>query len=256
MLNALAILESFNPQYPKQTLSEISRRLAIPKASAWRNLAALERLGYVVRDPETHAYTLGPNVLGPARQFLKQNEMLPLARPLLANLATETGETAHLGVLQGGDVIYIEIAESPRHVRAIVARGDRLPAHCVASGKAILAHAVEGIVEAIVAAGLPRLTPRTITSGEELRADLELTRRRGYGLNLGEWTEDVVAASAPVFSHVGAVVGAIGVAAPLARLSLERVDAVGTVVRRHADRLSALLGAPVDAPSRSSLTGP
>lgn len=248
VLKALAILESFGAERAQQSLADISRRLGIPKASALRHLAALESAGYVVRHPG-NIYALGARVLEPARAYLKHNELISSARPILDALAVKTGETAHLGVLQGPHVIYVAIAESPQRVRAYVQQGDRIPAHAVASGKAILAFSSGDAVAQVLSAGLERLSAHTITSAEAFQADLERTRARGFGLNLGEWIEEVSAAAAPIFSHSGDVVGAIGVAGPKTRLTSEKMDEIGTIVLRHADRLSARLGAPRRAAS-------
>ncbi|WP_162913138.1 IclR family transcriptional regulator [Rhodospirillaceae bacterium SYSU D60014] len=245
VLNALAILECFDRRHPSLALAEISRRLDIPKATAYRNLAALEQFGYVTWDRQRNTYSLGAKVLELSRRFLDQYEILTVARPVLADLAAETGETAHIGVLNGTDVVYVDIAESPQRVRAYVTRGDRLPAHCVASGKAILAYADEATVEAVLDAGLKKMTAKTLVSREDVLEDLARTRKRGYGLNLGEWMDEVAAASAPVFSHTGDVIGAIGVAGPLSRLSPRKADAVGRAARKHADRVSTVLGAPI-----------
>jgi DNA-binding IclR family transcriptional regulator len=244
ILNALAILESFDKNHSEQTLSQISRRLGIPKATALRNLAALEQTGYVTRGRLKNAYALGAKVLELSRLFVEQNEFLMVSRPVLVALATETGETAHLGVLSGTDIVYVEIAESPQRVRACVVRGDRLPAHCVASGKAILAFSDSALVERVIGAGLKRLSSQTIVTAEGLWEDLEATRKRGFGLNLGEWLDEVVAVSAPVFSNLGQVVGAIGIAAPRSRLEPPKARALGSRIRAHADCLSDKLGAP------------
>jgi DNA-binding IclR family transcriptional regulator len=164
---------------------------------------------------------------------------------MLTDLAVETGETAHLGILAGTEVIYVEIAESPQLVRACVARGDRLPAHCVASGKAILAYSDADQVERFIAQGLKPLTRHTITNARDFEDDLAATRKRGFGLNVGEWLEDVVAVSAPVFSHLDEVIAAVGIAAPQSRLDPSKARALGSRIRAHADRLSSRLGAPM-----------
>jgi IclR family transcriptional regulator, KDG regulon repressor len=244
ILNAVAILESFDQQNSEQTLSQISRRLGIPKATALRNLAALEQSGYLKRGRLKNTFALGAKVLELSRRFTEQNELLALARPVLVSLAAETGETAHLGVLSGTDIIYLEIAESPQRVRACVERGDRLPAHCVASGKAILAYSDSDVIDRVVNAGLKRLSKATITSPEELHKELEATRSRGFGLNLGEWLDEVIAVSAPVFSDLGQAVAAVGIAAPRSRLEASKARTLGSRVRAHADHLSAKLGAP------------
>lgn len=242
VLQALAMLESFEQNRPKQSLADISRRLNIPKASALRHLSALEQAGYVARHSD-NLYSLTARVLQLSRAYECHNELLPSARPVLNDLAAETGETAHLGVLHGTHVIYLAIAESPQRVRACVAQGDRVPAHCVASGKAILAYAPPFAMKGVIDEGLPQMSANTIVSADDLEADLVATRTRGYGLNIGEWSDEVIAASAPVFAHTGDVVGAIGISGPTGRLDPERINSIGKIVRKHADHLSVLLGA-------------
>lgn len=242
VINALEILESFDGEHARQSLAEISRRLRIPKSSAYRNLAALEALGYVVRDAGGREFSLGPKVLELAQRFLDQNSLVAVARPVLRELAAETGETAHLGVLAGQDVVYIEIAESPQRVRALVQRGDRLEAHTVASGKAILAFSSASTVEVVVARGLRRFTARTISTREDLLEQLAATRRRGFAIMSGEWVDEVAAVSAPIFGPGCEVVAAAGIAAPRARLEAEDLERVGAVVRRFADQISSGLG--------------
>lgn len=252
VLQGLAILESFYGDEPRQTLAAISRRLDLPKASALRHLSALEDAGYVVRD-QHRRYSLSAKVLQLARAYLQHNELLPSAQPVLDDLAAETGETAHLGVLDGTYIVYAAIAESPQRVRACVMQGDRIPAHCVASGKAILAHAPASTVDAVTTDGLEALTPNTIVSTEAFMRDLEATRDRGYALNVGEWTEEVIAASAPVFAHTEEVIAAIGIAGPKVRILPDRVVPLGEIVRKHADRLSSRLGASAETPEMQAL---
>ncbi|MGI9415430.1 MAG: IclR family transcriptional regulator [Hyphomicrobiales bacterium] len=241
VLDAVALLEAFEQDTGEKTLAEIGRAAGVPKASALRHLKALALTGYVIHDPARKTYALGPAILTLAERFIAQQPSVHACRPVLAALARETGETAHYAVLQGRDVVYLDIAESPRRIRAYVSRGDRQPAHCMASGKAILAHSHAAVVDAFVDAGLVRLTDRTITSGSALRAELAAIRTRGYGLNLSEWMDDVGAAAAPIFSGSGQVVGAIGVAAPISRLNGANAEEVGGIVRACAARFTDML---------------
>lgn len=246
VLNALAILESFDEHHLSQSLSGISQRLNIAKASAYRNLGALERFGYVVRNPIDHSYSLGSKVLELSQRFLQHNPLINVARPILEAAATAIGETAHLGILDGGDVVYIETAESSQRVRALVQRGDRIPAHVVASGKAILAYSEDSFVAAFVDAGLASKTPRSLTSKPVFLDELEKTRARGFALAIGEWVEDVVAVAAPVFSHLDKVVGAIGIAAPRSRMAAADLMVVGVKIREYADQATLNLGGSVE----------
>lgn len=241
VLAGLGILEAFDGEADALSLAEIAARTGVPKASALRHLKALAQMGYVIHDAAAKSYGLGPSILTLAERFLAQQPSVHACRPVLAGLARETGETAHYVVLQGADLVYLDIAESPRRVRAYVSRGDREPAHCMASGKAILAYSSPQTVERCIANGLAPLTRHTITDADAFRAELAAIAKRGYGTNLSEWMDDVGAAGAPIFSSSGKVVGAIGVSAPLARLNAGNADAVGAVVLEHAARFTDLV---------------
>jgi DNA-binding IclR family transcriptional regulator len=144
------------------------------------------------------------------------------------------------------EVVYVDIADSPQRIRAIVPRGDRLPAYCVASGRAILAYSDRETVEIVIKAGLVRRTKSTIVDRDEFLAELKRTAKRGYAINIGEWLEDVVGVSAPLLSSEGKVFAAMGVSSPMARVDRKRVAMLGEIVKSFAARLSAsLAGAPI-----------
>ncbi len=247
VVNVLTMLESFDDQHREQSLSDISRRLGIPKATALRHLLALQQAGYVTVDAKRQRYALGSQVLVLSRRYLAQFDMLTQVRPMLSDLALATGETAHFGTLEGREVVYLEIAESPQRVRIYVQRGDRLPAHTVAAGKAILAFTAAELREAYSAAGLPALTDATITSHKAFQGELAAIRRRGYAQNLGEWIGEVVGISAPVFAHERGVVGAIGVAGLGARMKGARLTEIAAMVVERAARLTSSLGGDLTA---------
>ncbi len=242
VLNALSILESFDDEHAAQSLSDISRRLNIAKATAFRNLAALEFHGYVRREPETGKYSLGVQVLSLARRFSEQNQLLSVGAAHIAELAKATVETAHLSVLSGRDAVYADVFEGSQSLRAVVSRGDRLPAHCVASGKAILAHVEHHELTEFLSGRLPPLTARTITSADKFISALDEVRRLGYATSIGEWMGDVSAVAAPVFSSQNKVVGAIGIAGPRLRLGTRVLTHLASAVCGQAMRLSRDLG--------------
>jgi len=242
VLNAFNILDCFDRQHRRLSLAEISRRTAIPKATALRHLLALDEAGYLVVDEARQHYSLGSKALLLAERYLGQFDQPEVVRSTLAELAQKTGETAHYGVLEGTEMVYLEIAESPQRVRIYVRRGDRLPAHTVAAGKVVLAYESAETVAHFLAQGLRPLTGRTITRAADFRSELAGVRRRGFASNIGEWVEAVSGVSAPVFGPDGRVVGAIGVAGPGTRLKAARVPAIGEVVRKAALRVSSLLG--------------
>lgn len=242
ILNAIAILEALAECQGSQSLAELSKGCKLPKATALRYLSAFESTGYVSKSPNDGRYSLGVSVIALSRKFYSQEGLLSIARAKLGELARATGETAHLAVLHERDIVYVDIAEGSKSVRAIIPRGDRLPAYCVASGRAILANSNSSTVEAILARKLLARTKSTITDPDQFRAELKRVLKRGYCAAVGECIEDVVGISAPLFSPEGIVFAAIGISSPSARIKTKDIDALGEVVRAHARRLSESFG--------------
>lgn len=241
VLSALEILGSFDGASAPQSLSEISRRLKIPKATAHRILAALEAAEFVVRDEPTRMYRLGLRIWELAARNFAQPNLIQSARPVLVALAARAEETSLLAVLADVDVVYLDMVDAPQRIRAYFRVGERLPAYGVGSGKAILAYSDAAVVQRVIADGFRHRTRRTIRSRRQLLDELKATRERGYSVALGEWYDEVGAIAAPVFEHGGTVIAALGVSGPLSRLE-SRVGTLGPVVRRYADQLSSVLG--------------
>jgi IclR family transcriptional regulator, KDG regulon repressor len=242
VINAIAILESFGSDAPSLSLSELSRSLGIPKASIFRNLNALGRSGYVVRNAADGRYSLGAKVLDLAKRFSQKDRFLTAGSVHTRELSRVTGETSHLAILDGGDIVYVDVTEGSQMIRAVVGRGDRIPAHCVASGKAILAYSPRAVVMDFLARSLTSFTPQTFVSPDALLKDFENTRRRGYATNVGEWVDGVAAVAVPIFGQDNSVVGAIGIAGPRLRLGNKMLAYLSEAIREQADRLSRELG--------------
>lgn len=237
-LAALSILESFDAGHASQSLSEISRRLSIPKATALRILRAMEAERFVEHSKQTKLYSLAPKILTLADSYWANHRPLQQQRQMLAALSREIGETAHISVLSGSNVVYIEIVKGPQQVSAFLEQYESIPAYCTASGKAILAHSDPLTVEAALDRGMPKLTSSTITARETFLAELQSARGLGYAVSSGEWVEDVVALSMPLFAAQKEVVGALGVAWPKSRGATTRIEEVALIVKRYADELN------------------
>jgi IclR family acetate operon transcriptional repressor len=182
MLNVLQ--ESPEPM----SLVEIHRSIRMAKATAFRYLWTLEKHRYVERD-KNGRYRLGLGFVG--MQSRELDVLHDRARPWLERLRDETGETTNLGVLDGADIRYVEVAESPRTVRMVSVRGSRDPLHCTALGKAIAAQLPDDQVAELVdqIEFLPR-TEHTITSADRFLTELGEVRRLGYAVDNGENDQD------------------------------------------------------------------
>jgi DNA-binding IclR family transcriptional regulator len=166
------------------------------------------------------------------------------------DLMKKTNESVHLSIFVDGHVLYIDKVEGEQPVRAYSRIGDRPPAHCVATGKVLLAYQPEETV-ANICRSLQKFTPRTITDPNVLRKELESVRRLGYSVNAGEWRESVCGVAAPIRDWSGGVVGAVGISGPSERLKPNKLDRLGPVVMACAEQISAELSyRPAVAPVR------
>ena len=144
-------------------VTTIAGRARLPKSTVARLLRALQAEEAVEQSPVDGRYRLGPRVVTLAAGLAASPSLLAIARPYLATLAEETGEAAGLSIPDGRDVHYVEQVGTPNPVSIRDWTGTRVPMHAVSSGQVFLAHASSSVVEAYLAGGLARLTPRTLT---------------------------------------------------------------------------------------------
>ena len=224
------------------TLSECAGILGYSKATTHRILQTLTRREFLRVDEERGTFTLGVTNLRLGIEFLESIDLRREALPTMRALAESTGETAHLGRLSGTDVVYIEKVESSHAVRMYSRVGDTMPAYSTGVGKAILAFLDDAEVDRHLPGELVRRAANTITDPARLREDLARTRERGFSLDDIENEDGIRCTGAPVFDHSGLVQAAISVAGPTTRMTAERLDELGPVVRAHADVVSARVG--------------
>jgi DNA-binding IclR family transcriptional regulator len=131
-------------------------------------------------------------------------------------LMAATGESVHLSVLDGLEVVYVHKVDSPNPVRAYTQIGGRAPAYCVATGKVQLAHVAVSILQE-VAGSLQHHTERTITGAEAFLKEMRKVREQGFAINRAEWRPDVWGIASPVMDARGSVIAAVGISGPAAR---------------------------------------
>ncbi|HEY7063207.1 MAG TPA: IclR family transcriptional regulator [Chloroflexota bacterium] len=240
----LDVLRAFDADHPSLSLAELAQRLGWSRTTPYRFVWTLEHLGYLQRDAESRRYRLGPRVLELGFAYLHSLPLVDLARPYLARLHQETGASAHLGILDGKDVLYVALVAARRISAITVNVGMRVPAHAGSIGKVLLAFSAPEVVDALLAGGpLPAYTERTVTQPARLRQYLARIREQGYVFNDQEFQLGVRSVAAPIFDAEGAVVAGINAAAPIHELPDDVVETVVIpAVRRAAAELSACLG--------------
>jgi IclR family transcriptional regulator, KDG regulon repressor len=211
------------------------------KSQVSRTLKTLAESGFVDRDTATLQYRLGWRFFALAARAGEQR-LLGVAPALLERLVKNVGETAHLSVLQGLEVLTV-LSKSPTHaVKADGWAGRTVPIYCTSSGRALLFdHDSEALSLLLSDVEFRELRPGTVRDIDELHESLVAARAQGYSLVDEEFEFGLVGAAAPVRDFKGELVAALNVSAPKFRLG-ERLEEAGREVKRAADELSALLG--------------
>lgn len=239
---ASALLRALGQAGRPLSAGELAAAVGLPRPTVYRLLQTLCAEGLVAQNGRS--FVIGSGVLWLAARRLEQLELRTVGRPILAELRDRTGETVHLGVLEGGQVVYVEKLESPGPIRMASMVGRIVPAHSTALGKAMLAYLPREQVERILEQhGLPRRTPNTITDPGRLFQELATVRTRGFSVDNIENEEGIRCVGAPVFDHRGRVAGAVSVSGSVTTISLERARReLGPLVREAAQRISQAMG--------------
>ena len=220
-------------------ISDVAELLSVSPSTAHRLLTTLEAAEMVRQNETTRCYEPGPALLSVAYALTPSQSRWEFARPYMAELSERVGETVNLQSLQGTDVVFVESVESTSPVRVGSRLGAVMPAHHVSGGKALLAQlSEEGLVLLYPDPVLPQATDKSITTREELFAELRRVKRRGYATNFGESEPGIsgVAVVVPV-SDQNVAAYALAVSAPSARLPQARVKELVDELRKTAECL-------------------
>ena len=238
----LRVLEVFHPNERDLSLSEIADRLALPRSSVHRLLAALLTHGFVERDPTTRRYRLGIRLFEIGSTAIHERGLQSAAHPVLEALATATGETCHLAVLSGAEAVYVYKIDGTASFSMTSRVGGRAPCHATSIGKVLMAWAGQDLFARVAAGGLRPCTRNTLADSGLLKAELEKVRAQGYALDMEEYEEGLRCAAAPVRDHAGQVVAAIGIAGPSHRLTDDNLPRLIPSVTGAANTISRNLG--------------
>lgn len=239
------ILEAFEPTRRQMSLSQLADATALDKSGVQRFTHTLHALGYLHRDPATKRYSLGPKLLQLASTYLRSDELIGRASPILADCNARCGESMNLARLDGLDVTYL-VRTPSKHVKGVdIMLGSRLPAYCTAMGRAILSAMAREEARTIVAASsrVPR-TPKTITEPQAIELALVEARSQGFAIDEEQTYLGDLSVAAPIVDASGRVLGAVGVAAPTIRWTVETARG----------RLAPLVVGIADALSRPSIS--
>lgn len=237
---ALAIMECFRADASPLGLSEIARRVGLNVSTAHRLMRALVHTGFMRQDPVTERYSLGIEVAVLGQRALEQAGY-HLAKPVLARLAEQTGESVSLGVRRNSEVVVIERATSSQPLRFDHASGAEIDLHTSGMGKVLLAFSGVSPHTAVAQLkALPRYTANTIVDRDRLVEVLLEARANGYATNHEERYDGASGIGAPVLSPSGVATAAVGVQGPSLRMTAARMLEIAPLVRAAADEIAQL----------------
>ena len=240
---AIRIVNCFDAEKCELGITEIAERLKMNKSTIYHIANTLQREG-VLTKTRGKKYRLGIKILEWSSHLLEHQEILTITKPYMRQIVRETNETVHLATLYQGEVVYIDKLESSHSVRIATSIGSRKPAYCTGLGKVLLAFQDESVVQAVVEKGLVRRTRNTITEPEQLMAELESVRQKGYAVDDGEHEEGLFCVAVAIHDHTGAVHFALSVSGPEFRLNKSpfSLKKVTTLLLHTAKQISSELG--------------
>ena len=240
----LQVLRFLASQPDPVPLDRVMRACDLPRSTAYHLLNTMIDEGFVVHLADEHRYGLGVAAFEVGSGYSRQEPLQRIARRSLADLVDRLGQSAHLAVLHGRDVLYILEERAPGRPPLVTDVGVRLPAHLTASGRAVLAGLPAAQVRALYpdsSAFVDRhgLGPQSLSA---LRRVLSETRQRGYALECDEVTPGLSSVAAAVLDHNGHPVAGVAVTYQPEQAAAPGIEALSSQVRRTADALTRRIG--------------
>jgi DNA-binding IclR family transcriptional regulator len=234
------VLDLFTVRRPEWGTSEVAAALDTPKSSAHELLTTMAEIGLLERTSQAR-YRLGWRLLALGRTVMLSADYRRPIQIAMQHAVSRWGETMHFSVYDRGSAVYVHKLEGHRSIALGTRVGTRLPAHASAVGKVLLAHR-----GGVPAGRLARFTANTIVDAGNLTRELEAIRKRGLAFDHEESLRGVACVAGPVWSHDGALVGAISLATTHHRLT-QRVEAYAQQIAETCDEASRQLGAIIPA---------
>jgi DNA-binding IclR family transcriptional regulator len=225
------------------TLSEISRKAALPRSTTHHIVRALVDFGYLTQDGDAQPYRLGPKLFQLTGRTWTKEQLAEIAMPFLDELSRQTGEGTSLAALRDGIVTIVAKRESEGPVRVVQEVGAQRPIYCTAVGKALAAWLPDREIEGIIArTAFEKKTQRTITTPAAFRRELARIRATGFAIDDEEHIVGIRCIATPVRDHSGEVRASLCVVGPTSRIPKRRLPGICPSLAAIAMDLSAKLG--------------
>jgi IclR family acetate operon transcriptional repressor len=245
---ALGLLERIAEADAGITLSDLAQAVGLAASTTHRLLSTLEQHGFAAVDADRGTWFIGVKAFTVGNAFLADRDAVEIARPFMRALMEESGESVNLAILDDGDVVFLSQVQCREMMRMLVKLGGRAPLHASGAGKALLAALSATEVDRRIAVhGLRRFTSGTHVTRDALSADLDGVRRRRFAYDDEEHAVGLRCVAATVHDEHGEAAASLSLSGPRARITDQRIDALGAMVVRTADDVTRAMGGTLPA---------
>jgi len=249
LAKGLAVIEAFDGQAPSMTLSEVARKIGLPRGTARRLLHTLVELGYVGFDGKL--FSLKPRVLNLGFAYLYSHNIWQLAQPYMVEVVEKLHESCSIAVLDGVDIVYVARVPTSERIMSInLGVGTRLPAFHTSMGRAMLAYRSLTELQALLKRIAPvrQYTHKTLTDARELIAELEQVKKQGWAMVDQELEVGLRSLAVPIFDFTGCAIAAINIGTQASRWTVSALQKDALPALRNAAQAVCALVAPGKTP--------
>jgi IclR family transcriptional regulator, KDG regulon repressor len=240
---ALRILDLFDEYETELKITDISSRMNLHKSTVHSLLKTLQIHNYIDQNPENGKYRLGMKLFERGNFVISSLDIRSIAKTYLLELSMKTGNTVHIVILDGKEGVYIDKVEGPAATVLYSRIGRRVPVHCSAVGKVLVAFKTKKELKDILNSYVYKQhTSKTIINEADFLSELERVSECGYAMDNEENEPGVACVAVPIYNHSGGVVAAMSMSQPVTRLNKEHMDETIAILKQAADKISARLG--------------
>src|SRR5699024_139770 len=241
---ALEIIDILEDEPQGLGVTPLSKKMGVSKSTIYRLLSSLLNKEYVRQNEETQKYHLGLRLMQLGQTLTNYIDIRQVAAPVMERLVRDTGETVHLVVQDGNEIVYIDKIESQATIRMFSNIGKRAPMHCTGVGKAVLSNLSDEEIDNIIKEnGLEKFTNNTIIDPQKLKEHLKEVQMLGYSIDDEEHEMGIKCAASPILNFKGEVIAGISVAGPIMRINDNKIQHMAKEVLKASKEISESLGA-------------
>lgn len=235
------VLECFSIEQPELGITEICNKLGLYKSNVHNIVATFEKHGYLTKNPLNNKYKLGLNILKLSNIISSNLHERDFILPHIKKIANETDEIVYYAILHNKQVLYLDYACTSGTIIETSKMGVMAPVYCTATGKAIMSCLPKHDLDSLMQDEFNQYTERTITDKEQMRIELDKSRKRGYSVDNMEHEYGIKGVGVPILDRKGYPFAAISVSGPSLRFDEGKVEFFASLLKQHKEAIERQL---------------